>query len=506
MASQAPSQAPRERSSPTEQTPSSTNYEASTTQQITYSQPEPDLISSNNVLQIAASPPVADSTSLPIIQSTTESRRCWICQQDDTDDRPEDGEWRRPCPCSLTAHDSCLLDYIADQEAPKSGDLVPQVAISCPQCKATWIIQRPQDPILKAYGAVQQFVDSMKVPVIVSTSLGFLYSGCLVYGLNSICMVFGRSEAVALLGGPIRLGRYDNSFKSLFTRSLHILEPFLPTTLWAYNYNLLLSLPLVAPSLILLRTNFADQASAVILPIYFLKHQKTHPNFNLTWPPSPGLIFATMPFIKKAYNALYKSLFSSLEKKWDLAVQRKPREGETAEEIQNQNPDGEAELIFNVEWGREEFEVPAANADIGAAVEEADAGQEGQDGGIENANPDADPNAGPMRHVDNWNLRRNIPPAPIASTVLGALAFPTISSTIGDLLKLALPTEWTGGFGRGGFAGGFLRQKWARSVVGGCLFVVLKDAVTLYCKWRKAKNFGKRRVLDWDKREMLRHN
>ncbi len=46
---------------------------------------------------------------------------------------------------------------------------------------------------------------------------------------------------------------------------------------------------------------------------------------------------------------------------------------------------------------------------------------------------------------------------------------------------------------------GLLQQKWGRSVVGGCLFVVLKDAITLYCKWRRAKNQGKRKVLDYVK-------
>jgi hypothetical protein len=47
---------------------------------------------------------------------------------------------------------------------------------------------------------------------------------------------------------------------------------------------------------------------------------------------------------------------------------------------------------------------------------------------------------------------------------------------------------------------GLLKEKWGRSLVGGCLFVVLKDAVMLYCKWKKARDFGKRRVRDWEGR------
>jgi hypothetical protein len=74
---------------------------------------------------------------------------------------------------------------------------------------------------------------------------------------------------------------------------------------------------------------------------------------------------------------------------------------------------------------------------------------------------------------------------------MGALFFPTISSVIGELLKVTLPKDWV--FKRGGL----LQEKWGRSIVGGCLFVVLKDALVLYCKWKKARDFGKKRVLDY---------
>lgn len=75
---------------------------------------------------------------------------------------------------------------------------------------------------------------------------------------------------------------------------------------------------------------------------------------------------------------------------------------------------------------------------------------------------------------------------------MGALAFPAISSAMGEIIKATVPAKWMDRLG-----GGLLRQKWGRSVVGGCLFVVLKDVVSLYVKWRKAQDFGKRKVLDY---------
>ena len=93
--------------------------------------------------------------------------------------------------------------------------------------------------------------------------------------------------------------------------------------------------------------------------------------------------------------------------------------------------------------------------------------------------------------------RLSFSPTAIMETVLGALLFPAIAGMSGEALKLALPTAWTTKVpGRG--AKGLLQEKWGRSLVGGCAFVVLKDAVMLYVRWKMADAHRKRRVLDYD--------
>lgn len=263
MASQPPSQASRRRSYPTEQAASSPAAEGSTREESTS---EPQSIRLNNLQRSApVTSTIEASKSLP---EATESRICWICQQEDTDDRPEDSEWRKPCPCSLTAHESCLLEWIADQESPKRGDLVPNTTIECPQCKAEFNIQRPRDPIVSLYGSVQHMAKSLIFPTAVSGLVGCLYSGLLVYGLNSTITVFGTEEARSLLGGQIALGRINQySARGRMAKLLHVLDPFFPTILRVKNYSLFLSMPLIGPSLILLRTSLADQASGILLPI-----------------------------------------------------------------------------------------------------------------------------------------------------------------------------------------------------------------------------------------------
>lgn len=184
-----------------------------------------------------------------------------------------------------------------------------------------------------------------------------------------------------------------------------------------------------------------------------------------------------------------------------MAVQRKPRQGETAEQIA-QNGGGDDHAIFELEIVQEieQGHLPPAR------VAGNEARNEGQAGGIEQGqapNGPEDvavegPQGGQARNNEGWEFRQDISTAHVATTVMGALFFPAISSLMGDLLYRVLPAKSVGrGIGVRIAGRGLLKEKWGRTVVGGCLFVVLKDIVTLYCKWKKAKNFGKRKVVDY---------
>lgn len=121
--------------------------------------------------------------------------------------------------------------------------------------------------------------------------------------------------------------------------------------------------------------------------------------------------------------------------------------------------------------------------------------EQGEAGAV--AANNAPPNHGGQNGDRNVGVRRNVSASAVASTVMGALFLPTISSFMGDLLKVALPRDWVTKKSVRAGATGLLQEKWGRSIVGGCLFVVLKDAILLYCKWKKARDFGKKRVLDY---------
>lgn len=93
----------------------------------------------------------------------------------------------------------------------------------------------------------------------------------------------------------------------------------------------------------------------------------------------------------------------------------------------------------------------------------------------------------------------------VSNAIVTALILPGISFAMGELIRLALPKSWTSAprsslFMRGPTTRpGLFQQQWGRSLVGGCLFVVIKDVVRLYSKYRKVAAMGKRRVKNVDR-------
>lgn len=213
--------------------------------------------------------------------------------------------------------------------------------------------------------------------------------------------------------------------------------------------------------------------------------------------------------MKTIYSSLYSHFFASLETKWDLAVQRQPREGETAEQIaaevagvnrnfQNEDEDGEVEVVVD------EDAIFDLEIQIGE-MEDGEIPNPDAQGEVPNGNGDANADApAGQPHVHNHARRRpdwtdNILPHVThvtGTTIMTSILFPALSATIGNILMYTLPLSWTLPARVTG-SRGLLKEKWGRSLVGGCLLVVLKDMVLLYCKWKKAKDFGKREVLDY---------
>lgn len=422
-------------------------------------------------------PPQAQQPS-----SDDEPRKCWICFADETEDTPTSSAWRSPCPCALTAHECCLLDWVADLEAPTTRRHTRAPAkIQCPQCKSDIIIARPRSYVVKGVNAVERIAGRLVLPGIVATLAGSLLTGCWVHGLTTVYVVFGRDDFKHLIG--------VDSGRGISAK-------------WG------IGLPMIPLVLVLSRTSIADNILPVLPILFFATHI---PDSRLSadlWPPSAAMTIATLPYIRGVYNELYKRIFAEKEQRWIKEVQ--PRAGENNDddlrnqEHRDEDADREApearegnvgfELNLEVEIFEEMDDPPPQfgnNPQFGHNAPQAP--EQGQ--AQANANP-AGQNPAPAPAARQNNLI--VSTSRVADTIIGALCFPVIASVMGQLIKVGLPrrlTEYSGGRHRPGL----LQTKWGRTILGGCLFVVMKDTLQLYSRYKIAQDHRKRRVLDYDR-------
>ena len=87
----------------------------------------------------------------------------------------------------------------------------------------------------------------------------------------------------------------------------------------------------------------------------------------------------------------------------------------------------------------------------------------------------------------------------IVNATVTQLLFPFLSAGIGGALYLTLPRTWVNR-APGRPPTGLLQERWGRSIVGGCVFIVLRDAANLYTKYRRVQVKKHRKVRDQGRR------
>ncbi|KAK2809630.1 hypothetical protein FQN50_003687 [Emmonsiellopsis sp. PD_5] len=467
----------------------------------------------------AIQPTTTTTSSPPPTDPDPEPRKCWICYTDETEDTPLNTEWRSPCPCALTAHEACLLDWLADLENPSSRKRTSSgrpAKMHCPQCKSEIVISRPRSLVVDLVRAVERLAGKLVLPGMVFTLAGTVWAGCCAHGVYSTYFVFGAEDAQRIFAGRGESGASSAS---------------------SWNPRLNFGLPLIPIVLILSRTKYAEGLLPAIPVLFFATQQSGSPELEVDlWPPSAAMTFAALPYAKSVYGVLYEKLFGKLERRWIAEV--RPRAGEeSAEDVAQQQGGGGNQAVVQGPGG--------GGIDGGDFLMEFDLElQVGLGGGDDDEDDDAAddlaaihagihqqplPGGGPQ--VDAVGAENNAAAAAaaaaegnnnqilgrrqegiihdtnnLADTFLGALLFPAISASMGGVLKMALPKSWTTpppssssiSVLEKGKAAGLLQSRWGRSVVGGCLFVLLKDALVLYCRWKLAKTHRKRKVLNYE--------
>ncbi|KAH4130164.1 hypothetical protein HBI56_108010 [Parastagonospora nodorum] len=489
-----------------------------------------------------AKPAVEEQEEAPKLTNTPqeeedEPRKCWICFNDETEDDETSSEWRSPCTCSLVAHEKCLLDWIADMEAPNNRRRAGTRAskIQCPQCKSEIKIARPRSFVVDAVRLGERLTGTLLLPGFAIVTGTALYSTMTLAGTHTIYQIFGTQDALQILA-PL----YEKPDMRITSPLLRMLMHL------AQHWRLDLGLPLIPTVLVASRTTFADSFLPFLPLIFFASSgQPGDELMQLQWPPSAAFSFAALPYLRGFYNAFYDRVCLPKEQQWLKEIQ--PRAGtEDAADAQladNHDHDHdhhdhdheevnevEIEVDFDIfgDWngGGGEDHHDHDHARVQAPDRPIDAPPLDDDempALIEVAAAPA-PNV-PLQPAQPRRQRvrreRNIAfsTTSLADTILGALIFPSIAAAMGELLRHTLPSSWvntpssapslswlggwitTGGkVGEKGRPTGFLQTRWGRSLVGGCLFVGLKDAVLLYVRWKMAQNHRRRRILDSEDR------
>jgi hypothetical protein len=268
------------------------------------------------------------------------------------------------------------------------------------------------------------------------------------------------------------------------------------------------------------------------------------------WPPSSQLALACFPYLRVTYQNLYRELFGAFESKLDRKLRGLPEPGPTQQQLgqdqdqrhigdnnaEQANEDGRGGGIIRVLQAIVDvLAVPDVQVDVVLHGGEGDEDVEADE--VEllldmvhvdgDAAPAPDVPIAPHQPLRNdgaqLQLQQQQPaqPAPaaaprehglraslidVANAVASALLLPGISFGMGQLLKLALPKSWTTStthFGRFRVTTGLLQEQWGRSLVGGCMYAVLRDVFRLYTKYRRVRNQPLRKVRNVERKRAI---
>ena len=528
------------------------------------------------------STPAASHVIIPAPIATTDQHVCWICLQNDTD--TPNATWVNACPCSLEAHEDCLLQWIAEMETSRTRS---KGGFKCPACKAPIQIEEPFDRFLAIRDHLYRQYSAASPIILSLVFTGGAAAGMASYGYVVASVFAGRDRVGRWLGLQSQ-GHMRWTAVPMAVLKLSSIGPGLVISHWAPFLRSVVGLPI---SLLVsnLPTRLLGTYSLLTPSVQYAASLVSQEDFP-TWPPSPGWAFTFMPLVQLSYMYLFDDLFGPLDMRLNRALRRqRPAEEPAALEEQAQQvapapepaagaqvagrqraPAGilaslanftrtvldlfegpvEGEVNIEVEVGEnfelridgggdeEHDELDEHHLEGGDVLEGGDEFQILHENGahqrvpeqprpaeaVENQHQaavrpaDAPPAPEPARqnqppapnnNNQNQNQRRNNnavanprDPSPftvITNSIVSSLLLPVISYSIGALIRLAVPKAWSTPPLRKPPTG-LLQQRWSRSLVGGCLYVVLRDVLELYTKYRRVQVKLRRKVKNVEKK------
>ncbi|KAL8288391.1 hypothetical protein RB597_000485 [Gaeumannomyces tritici] len=539
---------------------------------------------------------------------------CFICLLN-SNETPR-ATWVNACPCTLEAHEDCMLKWVAQMEAsgsPGGGRRGSRNkgGLRCPACKGAIQVFEPFDPMMWLRDRAHRAF-SRTSPIILLSMMGsFAVAGSAHYGITAMSLFAGGNTTMAWL----RVGDMSRRPPGL------VWWRHAPTYAFVSRAWLL---HLLMPGL-LLNKAIPGIDTYLLLPVslaygFSLAARDQMP----IWPLSPEWTMTVMPCISLSYCHMYYEFFGRFERRLNQTLRgnqvldetevrqppeqqerqqgRQQRAGnrggannnnnnnnnnennigigtaifrlagafvnifledaiDLGDDDEEEGDDGEGLLEVEVgvdEDGRLQIEVHdeegavvlEGDAEARAVLEEAiqavqadmnvevtaERGQEPAAAAAAAAAATTPPQlqeivpeapvaavaeapavdampADPPPAIDAGQENRDRPQwqrqvgasstggtwSRIINGTVSALLLPHISYVMGELLRVTLPSRWVRS-PAWGKPRGLLQHRWGRSLMGGCLFVVLRDAFLLYFKYRQVELRKNRRVKNVERR------
>ncbi|ORZ19625.1 hypothetical protein BCR42DRAFT_449342 [Absidia repens] len=396
-----------------------------------------------------------------------EDHRCWICYGEDSD---SEGKWVSPCPCSLVAHEKCLLDWINENQKGS-----PRKTVHCPQCASAYHLVEAPSWILSLLGVVDEATHTI-APYITSLGLGLsLLVVTTTYGAFSVLLLFGSQEGERILGSP-----------SFWTWRTWVGLPSIPLALlstrsrWADStlpFAAFLFLRVSASSPSSSFTSFflpSSSASSPALPATPASSTSPFslPHIQLSWPPSPLATLGILPWARLFYNTVYYAAQSLIFRQLSLKTAHQQQQ----QQLQQQN----------------QRRRQRSNSNRLVLVDDQTVNRISDDHNI-------DPTTTTMTAIEQQGPERSTEldillgrgPSSVGMLFMGTLLWPVIGNLAGNCL------------GQVNWIREKLPEPFHRNILGGCLFVVIKDAGNLLYRYQKVRQYRSRRIQNYKE---IKHN
>ncbi|KAK3306459.1 uncharacterized protein B0T15DRAFT_141134 [Chaetomium strumarium] len=499
-----------------------------------------------------AAPAPSASTGHAIIPApiaTNDQHVCFICLQNEVD--TPNATWVNPCPCSLEAHADCMLRWIGEMEVSAGR---AKNDLKCPACKAPIVVEEPFDPFLALHDRLLRRYSRVSPYVLLVLGFSGSIVGAAWYGHGAACIFAGR-DAVSRWLRPQARQRISSFLLKVYI--LSTIGPGLVVMRWLSGRGSTLFLPcavMYGASLVahddLPTWPPSPQWAFAMMPYVQLTYsyvmyelfgplerrlnralrgqpateddaaprEEQAPAIAAPEPAEGAVAVRDEPAAEGVWGTVANLgrtvLGVLLGAGGPVGVEVEIVEEVHFEEVGGEGNDQPGEDVGQaleqgvVEVEGDEFHFLAADAAAEPAQEQEQEQeqepqqqpQQQQPAAAEQPAPQPvqqnqqpPPNENQRRNNNNNNNGDLSGLALLINSISTSLLFPVISYGMGELIRAIAPKAWVTRPWRKPPTG-LLQERWGRSLVGGCLFVVLRDVIGLYTKYRRVQVKARRRI------------